>query len=314
MLEHIEVENYQRLREASLSLGRLTVIVGPSGRGKSSLIRAIQAVCFNRVGSRFVTHGKQKARVAIRVDGHEVVWEKPRDKGATYVVDGQLYTRVGRSVPDDVTKTLGIVSIGIDKSISFRPQFHTQFDMPLLLMESSTVVARALAKITRLEVIVEAQVTARRDRQRADRRANSADDELENLKEELGRQPNVRRARNLLEQVDKALKRCRAMMATIEQATEIADDIRGALLVADIVLPSEKTLAKLSERVDRLSEMVEAVAEYEDNFERVENSARQAGEFELELESAQKAYDELVEELGACPLCGSTEMWGKHGH
>ena len=56
MLERIEVKDYQSLADVDIPFGRFTVIVGPSGNGKSALIRALKALCFNQVGHRFIRH------------------------------------------------------------------------------------------------------------------------------------------------------------------------------------------------------------------------------------------------------------------
>lgn len=109
MLERIEVKGYQSLKDIDLRLGSFTVIVGPSGNGKSSLIRALKAICFNQAGHRFISHNQQRAWVRLTLDGGQTVeWEKPKDKSATYTTDDQLYTRTGRAVPEDIEKLIGI--------------------------------------------------------------------------------------------------------------------------------------------------------------------------------------------------------------
>src|SRR3990167_4660135 len=186
MLESVEITNYQSIEDAHLAFGRLTVIVGPSGRGKSALRRALAAALFGQVGEDFIRFGKQKATVTLSFDGgRELVWEKHRDKGATYTLDGKLFTRTGRAVPDEVAEALAVRRIDIDKDLTLRPQFQDQHDLPLLLMESQTMVARALGRLTKLQLIVEAQVECRRDRTRAERRAQADQEEGDRLKEQL---------------------------------------------------------------------------------------------------------------------------------
>ena len=48
MLERLEVKDYQSLADIDIPLGRFTVIVGPSGNGKSALIRALRALWENQ--------------------------------------------------------------------------------------------------------------------------------------------------------------------------------------------------------------------------------------------------------------------------
>lgn len=314
MLERIEVKDYQSLADVDIPFGRFTVIVGPSGNGKSALIRALKALCFNQVGHRFISHGKQKAWVRLTFDGGKMIeWEKPRDKGASYVAEGQEYTRTGRTVPKEIEDMLGIRRIVIDKTVTFTPQFQSQHDLPLLLTESSTLAARALAKLTKLSVLVEAQMSCRRDLGRVNSDRKAAEGEVERLKEQIGAMPNVARASNILNRASKLRREITKNLDTAKQAADIVQDIRGALLVADLPLPAEPEIVALEERVVSLEKIMVALA-----VEEAHAAAMGEHDAEIilatdELANVEKEYAELVEELGVCPMCGSKETWG-HEH
>ncbi len=314
MLEQIEVTNYQSLADLSIPFGRFTVIVGPSGNGKSALIRALKSLCFNQVGPRFIRHRQQKATVRLTFDGGQVIeWEKGKGKGASYATDDQVYTRIGRAVPEDIENLLGIRQIVIDKSLKFAPQFSSQHDQPLLLTESSTLAARALAKLTKLSVLVEAQMDCRRDYKRVGTANKAAVEEAERAKEQFTGLPNVRHARNLLERAAKLKTSVDKQLAVAIQADEIVHDIAGSLLIADLVLPTPDEVEALEKRLATLESIVAAVKKANDAESVVDASAAEADNASADLEDLEKRYEELVEELGACPLCGSTETWG-HEH
>lgn len=314
-LERLEVKDYQSLKDVDIPFGRFTVIVGPSGNGKSALIRALKALCFNQVGHRFIRHHQQKAWVRLTFGGGKVIeWEKPKDKGATYVAEGQEYTRTGRSVPQDIEDMLSIRRIVIDKGVTFTPQFHSQHDLPLLLTESSTLAARALAKLTKLSVLVEAQMACRRDLGRVKNERKAAGEETERLKEQIGAMPNVARASNVLNRAIKLKRGVDKNLDVAKQAADIVQDISGSLLIADMPLPTDAEVAALEERMVRLEKITVALA-------LIDQATAAMGEHDAEVILAQdeltaleKEYEELVAELGACPLCGSAEMWGKHDH
>src|SRR5215470_1549979 len=44
MLKSIQFKNFKALRDATLPLGRFTLIVGPNGSGKSTAMQALQAL------------------------------------------------------------------------------------------------------------------------------------------------------------------------------------------------------------------------------------------------------------------------------
>lgn len=315
MLERIEVKGYQSIKDIDLVLGRLTVIVGPSGNGKSALIRALRALCFNQVGARFISHGRPKAHVRLTFDDGQVVeWEKPRDKGATYAFGDQLYTRVGRAVPEEIENALCIRRIDIDKGFTFAPQFQAQHDLPLLLTESSTLAARALAKLTKLSVIVEAQMDCRRDGKRAGREHTSAEEEVDRTKQKLRDLPNVPHARNLVDRANKLGRGIAEQMETVRTADSIAQDITGALLLADVTLPSDSEIVAIDGRMQQLERAVQAIVASEECNEVLVAVRSEVKEVEIAQDGVQDSYQALVDELGACPMCGSAEMWGKHDH
>lgn len=312
MLEHIEVENCQSIKHAEVDFGRLTVIVGPSGRGKSAFVRSLMALCFNQVPRDFVRHGQQKARVTLTFDGGQVVeWQKARDKGSTYGMGDQEYTRTGRAVPEDIARALNVRRIEVDKGVAWHPQFHLQFDPPMLLTESSTLAARALAKLTKLHVLVEAMIQCRRDKLRAERQRASGEEEVSRLEEQLAGLPNVRRAANVMGRANKRLREASERLVKAEDADEIAQDIVGSLLLADTTLPTEQDMTSLEEQMAALEKILGAVNKSEGADESVVAVRKGAEEAESALRESESSHQTLVEELGACPLCGSTETWKK---
>lgn len=315
MFERLLIENYQSIARVEIDFGRLTVIVGPSGRGKSAFIRALTALCFNQVGQDFVRHGQQKARTTLTFDGGQVVeWEKARDKGATYGMGDQAYTRTGRAVPPDIEKALAVRRIEVDKGVAWRPQFHLQFDAPLLLTESSTLAARALAKLTKLSVLVEAQIACRRDKLRVERQRTSGEEEVNRLKEQLRGMPNVKQAISIMNRAKKSLKAALDRLTTAVQADEIAQDITGSLLMSDAGLPTAADMDALEGRVVSLETASAAVRASLVADDVLKDANDKLNETKEDVQADEDDYKLLVEELGACPLCGSTETWGhEHG-
>ena len=246
--------------------------------------------------------------------GQTIGWEKPQGKGASYTTDDQVYTRLGRAVPEDIENLLGIRQIVIDKTMKFTPQFHSQHDLPLLLTESSTLAARALAKLTKLSVLVEAQMDCRRDLKRAGAANKSAEEETERAKEQIAGLPNVRRARNLMDRATKLKNSVAAQFEIAHQADDIAHDIAGSLLIADLVLPTPEEVEALDERLVSLEEIVVAIQRANQAASTFDASEDEVGSARIDLQQLEEQYDALVIELGACPLCGSTETWSTHDH
>lgn len=181
---HLTVKNYQSIREADVPLGPLTVVVGDNDAGKSALLRAIRAACFNDTGVGFITHGADKTQVTLVLSSegyntHLLRWRKKREGSATYDLydidsngeahteDGQHFSKLGSSVPPEIQAALRIAEIEVDKTLSITPQVHRQGEYAFLIDKSEGQAARALAKMTKLDVVVEAQGLIRTDFKRA---------------------------------------------------------------------------------------------------------------------------------------------------
>ena len=315
MLERLHVENFQSLRDVDIELGEFTVIVGPSGRGKSSLIRALRAVCFNKTGETFIRHGQAKATVTLTFDGgQEIEWAKPRKKGAVYGFGDTEYTRTGRGVPDEISSALAIRQVEIEKGFKFAPQFHGQHDAPLLLTESSTVAARALAKLTKLSVLVAAQMDCRRDRGRAQQHLAAAEEDEERLRGELRELPSVKKSRNLMDQADRQVARLKTEVARVVQGVSISEDIYEALRLADVTLPSGAVFEDIEDAFTDLDTLTKRITSQEERDAFLEDAEGDVVVAEGHADDMQNKYDALVEELGVCPLCGSGEKWGHDDH
>jgi hypothetical protein len=117
-----------------------------------------------------------------------------------------------------------------------------------------------------------------------------------------------------MERANKLMRTANQRLGVVRQADDIVQDIAGSLLIADLTLPRMEEIEALSERVGVLDDIVNAVIDVQDRGEASEATARGVEEAQTALVAVEDQYDALVKELGACPLCGSTETWEKHEH
>jgi hypothetical protein len=171
----IDVLNFQALGHAVVDAEGLTVIVGPSDRGKSALLRAIEAGLFNRAGEGFVRVGQSSARVRLELNGtgpaHAIEWEKGGGQNR-FNVDGTDYGRVGRDAPP-ILRALGFRDeviggkLGDDHKLvggeTLRPQVARQFDPIFLLDQPGSFLNEVMVKLSRLGVLQRANRTCSGD-------------------------------------------------------------------------------------------------------------------------------------------------------
>lgn len=161
MLTKLYVANYQSIEEADLELAPFTVIVGDNRSGKTALLRALRALVFNQSGNGFIRRGQPDCMVEVTTsEGDLIVWGKTKTT-AFYQMNDQDFSKMGGSVPDEIRDALGIRSIEIDATLTLTPQIAKDTEQFFLLDRSAGQAARALAKMTKLDVVVQAQSICR---------------------------------------------------------------------------------------------------------------------------------------------------------
>lgn len=188
MIESVHVKHFQSLENTEVQLGTLTVILGPNDLGKSAFFRAIRSAAEAAAGSDFITYGHSMSRVALRVDGHELVWEKGTNVNR-YVLDGKAYEKVGRQIPPDVAALLGLSPVEFDKNLVLSLNFADQDDPPFLIPFpgglSTSHVAKVLGDLTNLNVLYRAVGEADTRRRRAEQTLTVRKRDIDQLSDRL---------------------------------------------------------------------------------------------------------------------------------
>jgi len=183
MFTRLSVQDFQSIAAADLELAALTVFVGENRSGKTALLCAIRNVLINKTGQAFIRRGKARCIVTIgTLEGNLVTWEKTKST-ATYDLNGQSFSKMAGSVPEEVKDALGVREVVVDNTLTLSPQLALSAGDNLFLLDKSPgQAARALAKLTRLDVVVKAQVLCKQ----AIRRFK---DELKATQSNIGRTP-----------------------------------------------------------------------------------------------------------------------------
>jgi len=341
----IEVTNFQSIKHARLELGQLNIIVGDNRAGKTALLRAFNAACFNATGTGFIRRGEDSCRVVIELDNGPkefpvtIIWTKKRTGSAEYVIDIQghqrTFSKLGASVPDEVREALGIIEIDVDKTFSIRPQIHEQMQDPFLIDRSEGQAARALAKMTKLDVVVAAQTAIRSDLRKASSEVTAATKLEKDLKNQLTQfvdldkqvaalaeqkaalddvqsryEQYAARCVDLKEYEDakQALKRLDDIPSTDEIVTRVEQFVEKVSAFntwseSNEICNQCKTLpdvATLTERVDDLTEKATVINEYFTQQETLKDVIES-------LVSLGREHDEdcrLLGDIKTCPTCG----------
>ena len=138
----LELRNVGIIKTAHLEfIQGLNLIVGSSSSGKSTLLRAIRCMMDNSFSDSNISYGQKKLAIRMIYNGHSATYIRDLDntsRKSAYQVDGKVYTKVGRTSLEDLSKIFKLSPVEIDcEKINFN--FSSQFSGPFLLLGSPSL-------------------------------------------------------------------------------------------------------------------------------------------------------------------------------
>jgi len=303
----LTVRNYQAIAEAErLKLGGLTVIVGANDAGKTALQRAMVALGFNQVGRDYIRWGQDEVSVSVDIGTHRITWQK--GDSASYSIEeitepmtgGRIFSKLGAAVPEAIEELLGFRTIEIDATTRLRPQFRMMHDQPFLLDETATKAARALAKNSRLGILVAALAAQKKVLKGIEKQRDTDLAQDERLNERLAGFPDVEVLTEHASTAQETLSRIDAIIAGIKAAWSYRL-AKGRLATLQSLVTG---LPDVDGLVARLDGLVPAYERLEAALEGQEAAYEGQAQAEAAAEEAVPALREFAETIDVCPVCG----------
>ena len=109
MLKSLRFENFQIWKELYLEfIPGINAIIGPSDRGKSSILRGLYWLAMNAPsGDTFIRHGAKHCLVEGKFNEHTIQRFRS-NKENKYIIDGTVFSTVGTGVPREVKEIMGL--------------------------------------------------------------------------------------------------------------------------------------------------------------------------------------------------------------
>lgn len=309
-LERVTVRNFQAVQEATFELGRVNVLLGETNQGKSSLLRALQALFYNRAGHDCVHTGAEFAEVTGTFsDGTVVTWQKGA-KVNRYLLNGAVYDKVATGVPEEVREALGIWEVAFDKDMEEQLHYAHQH-APAFLVDpswSGSRVSKVLGKLSSVGPVLLAIRETSNDLKRVKQEIESDGRAKERVSRELSDFAGLDAELARQEAVEGLWERVKALGARKDALEALAG--RRAALLGEVAawrakaerFPSVNPEA-LSGRVEAYRQMLKCQENLDRTWRRWDEAETGLGSFEAREGQAKGALETWRKQQGVCPVC-----------
>jgi DNA repair exonuclease SbcCD ATPase subunit len=271
-LKRLSLRNVQPHRRLVIDLDpHVTVLVGESFAGKSTVLRALRLLCLNQPrGNSYVRHGQRYLRVQLALQdrrgkkgGKERLVEIRRGKGANaYYLDGKRYApEKRRSVPQAIES---LINVGPEN-------FQRQDEPAFWLFDSPGQVAKSLNEIADLETMDRVMGNIAAEVRKSSSEVTFTKARLKEAKAKLEELVFVPSLVKRLERLERSGERYRAIRSRIASLTRAAGTVSEYQRTIDRLSQSifrAKTACRIGRTVDvhavhrkKLSKLVERIQE-----------------------------------------------------
>ena len=243
----VKIKNYQAIKEAELEFNQgVTVIVGASNNGKSSIIRAIESAINNKGGNSFINYDADECEVSIEDNGHNIIWNKAKKAGKSkYILDGEELSKIGQKQIPEVGEMLNMSEVEVSGE-RFRLNFWKQLDYPFLISKTPYQLFDFISKSKEQEAISELQNDSVEDLKSAKGEINTYDAKIDLKTKDINK---LKADVEGLEKFNKFEEIIKSNLETLEDTEKAITDKK------DIISIKTNKLEGLSGTVKELSEL-----------------------------------------------------------
>lgn len=230
MITRLHLSNFQSWPQVVLELSPITVIIGETDAGKSALLRGLSCLLFNAMeGTGMVRAGQSSAEVAIETaEGHLITWARGTNLNR-YTLDGQVYDKPGRAVPEPIRQALQIQELEFDAEV-VRLQWAPQMDAPFLLADSGAKATRMLGVAGNAAITAQAARLAQQEVKKEQDAHRAASNQLERLQAQLASYADVDTAAPIADALQQALTQIETLRMRRQQVQVVQRDHEVALV------------------------------------------------------------------------------------
>lgn len=331
----VQVKNFQAIKDVTIEGEGLIVMTGPSNRGKSSLLRAIEMAIFGAAGDAFIRDGEAFTSVGIVDTGLTLKWRKVAagktkpNLQTAMEINGTPYTKLGKE-HSELTEPLGFREVRTrDGKTRLRPQVANQHDPMFLITETETTIAEVLKELGRADIVTEAQKKAKSDKREKESYQKVREEDKQRLSIEIDSLNWVPAKRaefqaltisyeqallldtKLQKFLDLKRRWLQTAPKTIPMAPEPPDYVMAGLKLEKVrryrsLEPKTIPDVPIAPTIDRYVLDLKAISDLKRVVKEENGILSDMLDVSKRLQQTQNEYDQLAVELKACPLCSKS--------
>lgn len=350
MISQLRLKNFQAHKNTVLDFNDgINVITGQSDQGKSSIIRALYWLFFNRPsGNEFLKWGENSCSVTAKTKEHTIKRTKS-DKRNSYIIDGQIFNAVRTDVPTELKEIINITPTNI----------ALQDDSYFLLSLQPGEVARKLNQVAGIDQIDSSLQYVNRIIKQQSSEINHLEKEIDQKKEELKKLDPIENLKEIYNKYEnlvslimnreyslKSVKEVQSRILDLEKTFKMEKDaqtVESYLIVMNNLLKTiercierSRRLIYLRRTIERTKSKVSKINHHQKDaenklatmkkllnledpskvfyqIERILTYENKIEELSSRIDESEQEIEGLKEELQICPLCGNTFKNCSHG-
>lgn len=209
---NIELFNFQGYEHEIIEIkDGITVFIGPSNKGKTTIFRALKWVLFNEPrGNNFINWDAEYAKVIITLSDGNIITRERRSKKNIYVLerpDGseEKSENFGINVPDFIKEATSLYKVKIDNDYSLILNIMQQLEAPFLFSQTSSIKEKIIGSVARTNTVDLAEKYVNKDIFSNNTDIKYLDKEIEKENKELIKYEDINEETIMLENVEAIL-------------------------------------------------------------------------------------------------------------
>jgi len=300
MIDNIKLTNFESHPNSILNFDKgLNIIIGKSDCGKSSILRALSLVAYNKPsGDSFISHWAEETNIEIDIKGNKIIRSKSKKENAYTLItenESEQYKSFGSNVPEPVQAIINFDDVN----------FQYQMDAPFLLSKSSGEISRYLNQVVNLSKIDQSLSEIEKLKRSTVSQFNFKEKDLQQAKEDISQY-------DFIEEFESDLKEAKKIECLFLETKENYSFIYSLIEdIKELDIQKKETQKKLPD-INEISYIENLIIKEEDynslriELQTIKNKLNVIKTSQEQEEQSIKDYQKKLMELmkDVCPLCG----------